>query len=223
MEENSYKENLIDAALAAGNGDADRNDLNKGAAGEYGKIPEAEGEENTHRFEGFLYIPVLRLILLSVLTFGIYCFYWQYRNWVYVKEREEFSIRPFWRAWFWPFFVYALLKEIRKDSYYHQADQPSFSPLLIAIAAILLEIITQSISKLPYQSETIMAEMVALWIIGLIIGPHLAFIPVQLYVNRCEQKLHSGNTIKSAWSKGHLFCYVWTILAVIIGVLSGLA
>lgn len=219
MEENSYKENLIDAALAAENGDDDRNDLKKGSSGEYVKMSEVEGSENTYRNEGFLYIPVLRLILLSVLTFGVYCFYWQYRNWAYVKEREELSIRPFWRAWFWLFFVYALLKEIRKDSYYHQAAQPSFSPLLLTIGAIFLELISQSINQLPYQAETILAEMVAL----MIIGPYIAFIPVQLYVNRCEQKLHSGNTMKSAWSKGHLFCYIWTILAVAFVVLSGLA
>ena len=219
MEENSYKENLIDAALVAENGDEDRDVLNKGASGVYGKIPEVEGAENTNHIEGFLYIPVLRLIFLSVLTFGVYCFYWQYRNWAYFKEREKLSIRPFWRAWFWLFFVYALFKEIKKDSYYNQAAQPSFSPLLLAIGAILLEFISQLINRLPYQVETIVAEMVAL----MIIGPYLAFIPVQLYVNRCEQKLNSGNKIKSAWSKGHLFCYVWTILAVVIGVLSGLA
>lgn len=197
----------------------DRNASSHGASGECGGTLEAKGVENINRVEGFLYIPVSRLILLSMLTFGVYCYYWQYRNWVYVKEREGLSISPFWRAWFWLFFVYALLKAMKKDSYYHQVAQPSFSPLFLAIVAIFSELISQSINRLPYHAETIVVEMVAL----MIIGAHLAFIPVQLYVNRCEQKLHPGNTMMSAWSKGHVFCYVWTILALLIGVLSGLA
>ena len=121
--------------------------------------------------------------------------------------------------WFWIFFVYALLKAMKKDPYYHQLAIPSFSPLFLASVAIFSELISQSINRLPYHAETIVIEMVAL----MIIGPYIAFIPVQLYVNRCEQKLHSGNTMKSAWSKGHLFCYIWTILAVAFVVLSGLA
>ena len=197
----------------------DRNVSSHGTAGECAGTVDAEGVENNSQVEGFLYIPVSRLILLSMLTFGLYCYYWQYRNWGYVKEREGLTISPFWRAWFWLFFVYALLKAIKKDPYYHQVAQPSFSPLLLAIVAIFSEVISQSINRLPYHAETIAVEMVAL----MMVGAHLAFIPVQLYVNRCEQKLHSGNTMKSAWSKGHVFCYVWTILALVIGVLSGLA
>ena len=186
-----------------------------GASGEYGGILKAKGMENTNRSEGFLYIPVRRLVLLSILTFGVYCYYWQYRNWVYVKEREGLSISPFWRAWFWLFFVYALLKAMKKDPYYHQVAQPSFSPLLLAIGAIFLELIS---NQTHYNTETIVVEVFVL----MIVGPYLAFIPVQRYVNSCERLLQSGKTMKSAWSKGHLFCYIWTFLVLIIGVLSGL-
>ena len=115
--------------------------------------------------------------------------------------------------------MYALLRAMKKDPYYHQLAIPSFSPLFLAIVAIFSELISQSINRLPYHSETIVVEMVAL----MIIGAHLAFIPVQRYVNSCEKWLQSGKTMKSAWSKGHLFCYIWTLLILIIGVLSGLA
>ena len=219
MEENSYKENLMEPPSVDKNMGNYSNGSSHEVLGECGGNLEVEGVENTNRVEGFLYIPVSRLILLSMLTFGVYCYYWQYRNWAYVKEREGLSISPFWRAWFWVFFVYALLKAMKKDTYYHHVAQPSFSPLFLAIGAIFSELISQLINRLPYNAETIVLEMIAL----MIIGSHLAFIPVQLYVNRCEQKIHSDNTMKSAWSKGHLFCYIWTILVLIIGVLSGLA
>ena len=96
-------------------------------------MSEVEGSENTYRNEGFLYIQTPDFVMW---TFGVYCFYWQYRNWAYVKEREELPSDLFGGYGSWLFFVYALLKEIRKDSYYHQAAQPSFSPLLLTIGAI---------------------------------------------------------------------------------------
>jgi hypothetical protein len=33
----------------------------------------------------FLYIPVIRLILMSIISFSTYEFYWIYRNWRYLK------------------------------------------------------------------------------------------------------------------------------------------
>lgn len=219
MEENSYKENLLETSSVDDNRGNDSNASSHRASGECGGNLEAKRVENTNRIEGFLYIPVTRLVLLSMLTFGVYCYYWQYKNWTYVKEREGLTISPFWRAWFWIFFVYALLKAMKKDPYYHQLAIPSFSPLFLASVAIFSELISQSINRLPYHAETIVIEMVAL----MIVGAHLAFIPVQLYVNSCEKWLQSGKTMMSAWSKGHVFCYIWTLLILIIGVVSGLA
>lgn len=219
MEENSYKDNLMEHPSVEENSSGDHSSFSHGASGGCGGILDAEVVEKTNRLKGFLYIPVSRLILLSMLTFGVYCYYWQYKNWAYVRERTGTNISPFWRAWFWLFFVYALLKAMKEDPYYHQIVKPSFSPLFLAIGAICSELISQAINRLPYNAETILVEMFAL----MLIGAHLAFIPVQIYVNSCEQKLHAGNSMKSAWSRGHLFCYVWTILALIIGALSGLA
>ena len=216
MEENSYKENLMESpsVLEKGVYESDSRSLEKSS-----ELGNAEGGAYAGGEEGFLYIPVARLILLSILTFGVYCYYWQYRNWVCIKERERLSISPFWRAWFWLFFVHALLKAMKKDSYYHQVATPSFSPLLLTMGAIFAELVSQSINQLPYNAETIAVEMVAL----MVIGAHLFFIPVQRYVNRCEQKLDPSKAMKSAWSRGHMFCYVWTILAFGVGLLSGWA
>ncbi|MBI5777965.1 MAG: hypothetical protein HZA49_00725 [Planctomycetes bacterium] len=53
----------------------------------------------------FLYIPISRLILLSILSFSLYEFYWIYKNWRYIKEREGLEIKPFWRGFFGIFFA----------------------------------------------------------------------------------------------------------------------
>ena len=40
----------------------------------------------------FLFIPVWRLILMSILTSGIYEAYWIYKNWKFVKMRDGLEI-----------------------------------------------------------------------------------------------------------------------------------
>jgi hypothetical protein len=44
-------------------------------------------------------------VLLSLCSFGLYQFYWFYKNWQYVKEHERAHMRVAWRvlashAWF---------------------------------------------------------------------------------------------------------------------------
>jgi hypothetical protein len=76
-----------------------------------------------------MYFPVspLKLMVMSVCTFGLYEIYWFYKNWCSIKEREKLDITPFWRAWFAPFFCYSLFKRIQ-----HTAEsrnlQTSVSP-----------------------------------------------------------------------------------------------
>ncbi len=64
---------------------------------------------------GPMYFPVspLKLIVMSVCTFGVYELYWFYKNWCLIKEREKLDIRPFWRAVFAYFFCLSCFKKIR--------------------------------------------------------------------------------------------------------------
>ncbi|MDE1466045.1 DUF4234 domain-containing protein [Spartinivicinus poritis] len=55
-------------------------------------------------------------VLLSIFTLGIYEIYWAYKNWVYIKERDQSSIWPFWRAIFAPIWYYSLLSDLAKHS-----------------------------------------------------------------------------------------------------------
>ena len=94
----------------------------------------------------------------------------------------KLTISPFWRAWFWIFFCVCAIEGDEKRPLLSSAGDTLFSPLFLAIVAIFSELISQSINRLPYHAETIVIEMVAL----MIVGAHLAFIPVQRYVNSCE-------------------------------------
>ena len=58
----------------------------------------------------YLYVPISRLIVMSILSCGIYEIYWIYKNWRYLKEPDHRYIKPFWRAWFSAFLF--VLEEI---------------------------------------------------------------------------------------------------------------
>jgi hypothetical protein len=86
-------------------------------------------------------LPLIRFVLLSVLTFGIYELYWFYRNWKIIKVAEGKDIRPFWRAVFWIFFCYGLFKRALASAK-RRAYPRSFSPGWLTAAYIILSVIS---------------------------------------------------------------------------------
>jgi len=57
---------------------------------------------------------------MSFMTLGIYEFYWFYRNWSYIRNRDSVSIRPFWRAFFAPLHFRRLMTDV--DAHRATAD-----------------------------------------------------------------------------------------------------
>ena len=76
----------------------------------------------------FLHISVARLILMSIVSFSVYEAYWIYKNWRYVKERDNLAIRPFWRGFFGVFHCHSLLRRIHEDQEARSVQLPAFSP-----------------------------------------------------------------------------------------------
>jgi len=62
----------------------------------------------------FFPVSVLKLIVMSTVTFGIYQLAWFYWNWKYVRQAlGRRDVMPFWRALFTYFFCLPLFREIR--------------------------------------------------------------------------------------------------------------
>lgn len=57
-------------------------------------------------------VSIVKFVLLSLVTFGLYFFYWFYKNWSYVKNRDQSNIRPIWRSVFLNFWCYSLLIDL---------------------------------------------------------------------------------------------------------------
>ena len=68
------------------------------------------------------YYPVslFKFGLLCVATMGFYAVFWSYQQWRYVQQRDASSIKPFWRAFFLPFWYFALYQDMRSDSEKHE-------------------------------------------------------------------------------------------------------
>jgi hypothetical protein len=58
--------------------------------------------------ESFYPVPLRKFVPLSIASWGLYTFYWFWRNWNWVKQRLGEDIRPFWRAFFGPFWLHPL-------------------------------------------------------------------------------------------------------------------
>jgi hypothetical protein len=157
----------------------------------------------------FLHIPVTRLILMSIVSFSLYEAYWMYRNWRYVKERDNLTIRPFWRGVFGIFYCHGLLRRIHEDKEARSLQVPSFSPGGLATGWVVLEIISTVLSRAP----GITVSMVAAFI-----PSYLFLVPVQNYVNSVAERGSPGQPYYR-WSWGHIVCLVtgviiWALLLV---------
>ncbi|MFC3152883.1 DUF3857 domain-containing protein [Litoribrevibacter euphylliae] len=76
----------------------------------------------------------IKYLALSFMTFGVYTVYWLYKNWQYIKERDQSNIMPLARAIFSIIWYYPLAKQIfliNKDKL-TKRDHAIISLLLVA-------------------------------------------------------------------------------------------
>jgi len=162
--------------------------------------------------EIFLHIPISRLVVLSILSCGLYEVYWIYKNWRYLKERDNLNIKPFWRAIFGVFYCHSLLKEIHQDKELNLFEPPTFSAGTIATIWVALTLIANFTGNINVKTDIgIDANILA--IITFLNPSFLCFIPIQKYINSANIK-RNPTAPYTKWTKGHLFClglglFIW--------------
>ena len=165
----------------------------------------------------FLYVPIGRLIFMSILSWGLYEAYWIYKNWSYLNERDKLGIRPFWRGFFPIFFCHGIFKAINTDRQLNAIEHASFSAGGLATGWVIVTILCMMLEKSKDPGVEIIASLLALL-------TFLFFIPVQNFINRVNARFSPAVTY-SPWSAGHIVCIVWGILiwlVVFSGTSSGL-
>lgn len=142
---------------------------------------------------GYFYVSEQKLMVLSITTFGLYEFYWFYRNWKEIKDQNGEKISPILRAWFSPIFSYGLFKRILSSAK-EQGYMKSYSPGLLVIIYFLF-VVSGSLPDL-------------LWIISF--ASFMPLIMVQEAINFTNEKTNS-----LAYRKGQGFSSGETLLAII--------
>jgi hypothetical protein len=147
----------------------------------------------------------LKLVVLSLVTFGLYEIYWFYKNWKLVKIRTGQNIRPFWRAVFAIFFCYSLFKSVKQSA--HSLGIPcQMSPGLLACVYIVLS----ATWRLPDP----------LWLVGL-----LAFLPlvsVQGVINEVNLKGTHGHEPNDRFTWGNIAVILIGGLFLLLSVIGAL-
>lgn len=88
-------------------------------------------------------IPVKRLVLLGIFSFGMYQVYWFYKNFAIIREVEGENVGPVWRAVFSIFFCYGLAKRVLRSAQ-RQGYEGSYSPGWVAAGYIILSLLEDS-------------------------------------------------------------------------------
>lgn len=161
-------------------------------------VPSPQSKPSEQTAPLFLHISLTRLIVMSIVSFGVYESYWIYKNWRYIKERDNLEIMPFWRGVFGLFHCHSLLLRIHEDKAARAFQKPIFSASGLATGWVLLTLIAHAFARLP---------SFAAIIIPAFIPSFLCLVPVQNYVNSVTEKQNPGQNMYG-WSSGHIVCLV---------------
>ncbi len=145
----------------------------------------------------FFPVSIKKLLVLSVCTFGIYEFYWFYKNWKFVKEKQGLKIMPVWRAIFSPLFCYSLFEAVKKHAKRTKVNVKYSSGWLTV--GYILTIMTIMTTGMPYP----------FWCISML--SVLTFLPARSVIETLNAKTDS--TIRNDQFSG------WNIVAIVFGVI----
>ena len=162
----------------------------------------------------FLYISEARLIVMSIITLGVFEKYWIYKNWRYIKERDNLDIMPFWRAVFAILFVHSLLSYIEEDNEMNQIAESNFSATSLATVWVLMILTGNILSKFDEISINILGLLIAM-------PSFLCLLPVQKHINKVNN-LVNVETAYSEWSFGQVLCLIIGVpilILILIGIL----
>lgn len=146
----------------------------------------------------YFYVPEGRFILMSIVTLSFFEAYWMYKNWKYIKERDELDIMPFWRALFGVFFMHSLLNTLEDDNELKAVEAATFSGSHLATGWVIVMIIVNILAKFD---ESLASGLVLLFSVP----SFLFLLPVQRYINRVNS-LVVPQPNYSEWSFGQVLC-----------------
>lgn len=146
-------------------------------------------------------ISSLKLVVLSITTFGLYEIYWFYKQWKSFKTEKDLKVTPWARALFATLMAYFLFKEVSKANDSVDNTQGKLESGLLAIAYFILI----SLYRLPEPY----------WLLVLL--SFLPLIPVQNAINLYWQNRFRDKIIVSRFGGwNYVFSIIGGILIVLV-------
>ena len=154
----------------------------------------------------FLYIPIPRLIFMSLITFGLYDAYWIYKNWGFLKKRDGLKIMPFWRGIFGIFFIYGILKEIKNDGALNSQASAQFSAGALATGYIIQMFIGETLGVADDIRVLLFSALLSVF-------TFLFLLPAQNFINQANES-RAQRPNHTPWTTGH-------VVVLIVGLIYG--
>lgn len=156
--------------------------------------------------EVFYPVSISKLYILSIITFNLYSTYWAYKNWKYIKKKENIAIMPFFRGLFDFVWYYPLFKRLHTDSLNrHGKNRVLLKPIAIVFA-------------ISYGCITLLSEVDYMLPAHLLIVPFL-ILPMVIYINNTNTHQNPAYAYNSRWLIRH-YMLVVLFLPIVIGVVA---
>lgn len=146
-------------------------------------------------------VSILKFLVLSYVSLGLYGVFWFYKNFQWIKERDKSSAWPFWRGVFGGIWYFSLINNVRKNS--------SFQ---ISMGAAIALAVIYFLLNMATNQYALRGDFPVPLIIGIVldIGFVLPLLPLVAGINR-----FNGDS-SQAFRKNSRFGPV-AILAILIG------
>ena len=172
--------------------------------------------KGTLPYSRYLSVSVERYIFMSVITLGNYQAYWSYKNWEYLKNRDNLRIHPFWRGLFDIFFIHDLLRKIRADPLLNEKKPARFDwstlgwvyvAMYVALGVLSFRFQISTGAPSPSYFVVLMVLFFAIKIYCL--------IPVQRYVTETNELIDPSGEYYP-WSAGHYIVIGLTVFYTVL-------
>ncbi|GAA6145293.1 DUF3857 domain-containing transglutaminase family protein [Thalassolituus maritimus] len=166
--------------------------------------------QSAHSAGQFFPVSATKFVGMWIITFGVYGVYWFYRNFKFIKERDNDTSMPFMRAFFKMFWFYPLWRSLKADNDKRYEVNQLPSAFVAGVLAILFAV------------STLLQSKNGIWFPATVFSA-LLVLPLLNYIQLVNGKDSEAYKYNSKWSFRHwlLAILVAPMIALTVGGDSG--
>lgn len=178
------------------------------------RIGEFYKEKLIEKDESFCFttVPINKVIILSIATWGIYDIFMMYGWWKSLRNHFDLKISPFWRAFFGYFTNFKLFPLFEA---YFKRFNIAFAGLLFAILVLVINQISSKLNfyTLKYEKTVWGLEIISYILLFITTG---ITVYIQNNINKINKE-HYPNAPKNKWKISNI---LWSIILILLTLLA---